>query len=84
MLKKKNPFAVSFIHSQSIHLDAYFIPGTILGIREKISSIFQNFSKLKKIIWVCWSGEKRRGRKLCKIWKPEKKKKRAKTQKGDE
>ena len=52
---KKNPFAISFIHSPSIHLDAGFIPGTTLGYRETISSIFQN---LKKKTWMCWSGGK--------------------------
>lgn len=56
--------AVSFIHSPSIHLDACLMRGTVLGIRKSINTIFQNVSKLKKIIQVCWNWEQKRGRKV--------------------
>ena len=71
--KKKNPFAISFIHSPSIHLDAGFIPGTTLVYREAISSIFQNLKKKHGCVEVV---EKSRVLLcFCHRWKPKKKKK---------
>ena len=69
--KKKNPFAISFIHSPSIHLDAGFIPGTTLGYREAISSIFQNLKKKHGCVEVV---EKSRVRKLLPQMETKKKK----------